>query len=166
MADDNGGDPVSAVDRVFAGMLGELEDAETQLVVEQNRLAKELQRVQGELDRVQAAKTAMIGAPKRRGPGRPPGGSRETRDTNPSYGVGKVKANRKLVLDWARTLEPGTEFTGGEAAEALGMPSMGTGPILSGMAKAGMLRRREERKSGRNWRYYSLPTVETTTEAE
>jgi hypothetical protein len=163
MADDNGSDPVSAVDRVFAGMLGELEDAETQLVVEQDRLAKELQRVQAELDRLQAAKAAMMGAPQRRKPGPKPGSA--TRTSNPSYGAGKADANRKAVLEWARTLDAGTEFTGGEVSEALNMPTMGTGPILSGMAKAGMLRRREERKSGRTWRYYSLPTVETA-EAE
>lgn len=158
MTDDNGTEPQGTLDRAFAGMLGELEDAETKLVQEQAKLAKELDRVSGELDRLQVVKAAMLGKPK---PSKR--AARSSADAPPRSDGGNPKKtadNRKRVLQWVRTLEPGSEFTGGDVADALGIPSMGTGPILTGMSKAGMLKRREEHKDGRMWRYYSLPIAD------
>jgi hypothetical protein len=128
--------------RVFAPMLSELEDHATRLTQRQAELARELAAVDEELARVESVRAAMVG----RNPRRPTSTSREARK------VSKKSARVEAVTTWAR--ERGGEFTGAEAAEALGMKQQGVGPVLAGMVRRGEATVRDDTASGR--RVYTL----------
>jgi DNA-binding MarR family transcriptional regulator len=66
--------------------------------------------------------------------------------------VSKKSARVEAVTTWAR--ERGGEFTGAEAAEALGMKQQGVGPVLAGMVRRGEATVRDDTASGR--RVYTL----------
>jgi hypothetical protein len=123
--------------RVFAPMLSELEDHATRLIARQSELARELAAVDEELARVESVRAAMLGKATPRGPGRPrkaPGESTSRKQT-------RERAER--IIQYART-RPGEEFTGREAADAMGISWQGVGPTLAGMARRGELAVRDD----------------------
>jgi hypothetical protein len=130
------------VSRTFAGMAGELEDLADKLTTRQVALAKELAAVDDELQRVESVRAAMFG----KNPKRPSSAAREPRKE------AKKNARVERIIEWAR--ERNDEFTGKEAADVLGMPYQGIGPVLAGMARRGELSVRDDMASG--LRVYSL----------
>jgi hypothetical protein len=102
---------------VFAGMLGELEDAETKLVTRQAELARELADVEGELAKLAAVREAMMGKPVRK-----------------KAASAGAKDKAAAIAAWAT--DKGT-FTAGQAADALEIKRQGIGPVLAGMIRRG-----------------------------
>jgi hypothetical protein len=132
--------------RVFAPMLSELEDHATRLTARQAELARELAGVDEELAKVESVRAAMLG---KRGPGRPPGRAAVSGSTT------SAKATREradAIVRFARG--KGGEFTGREAADAMGIVWQGVGPTLAGMARRGELTVRDD-EGGQ--RLYALP---------
>lgn len=132
-------EPRGELDRRFAGMLGELEDAETALVTRQAELSRELAKVDGELDRLTKVKAAMLG------------GDRPKARRSRSGGRARQRAdeNRDRIMAWVGALENGHRFTASEVAEAVGMSTQGMGPILAGLARGGeIVQAGEERREG------------------
>lgn len=150
-ADDGG--PTSTLDRTFAVMLGELEDAETDLTQRQAALARELADVEAELQRLAAVKSAMLGT-RRRSAGAGSARPRNVRNVDTPAknrrGAG-AEAKAQRVLAWAATLDDG--FRPHDASEMLGSSVKGVASLLIGMVRRGELVR-----SGGPGKYrYHLP---------
>ena len=115
--------------RRFARMLSELEDAEVALVTRQSELSHELADVNAQLDRLASVKRVMLGqdAPKRR------------RKADTPEGRTQAVANREVVAAWLNGRENAESFSAQDAATATGLPTQGLGPILTGMARRGLV---------------------------
>lgn len=131
----------SELGRVFAPMLSELEDHATRLTARQAELARELAGVDAELRKVEAVRAAMAG---KRGPGRPKKGDSGYPTTRAGGGYVAPKARERAAKLLAYARERGGEFTGREAADALGLTWQGIGPTLAGMARRGELTVRDD----------------------
>jgi hypothetical protein len=123
----------SSLDRTFAGMLAELEDEATRLTQKHDALVREADAVAGELERVEAVRAAMLGKPKPARRGRP-----KAAPATPADPINQDAARRErleAVREFARSV--GGTFTGKDAADALGLPYQGLGPMLAGMVRRG-----------------------------
>lgn len=118
-----------SLDRTFAVMLGELEDEATRLTQEHDRLLRLADAVAADLERVEAVRAAMVGKarPSRGRPARGSGAT-ERRQTATQERVAKI-------ADYARA--NGGSFTARAAADAVGTPYQGIGPVLAGMVRRG-----------------------------
>lgn len=130
MTENNDG-PRSGLDRTFAPMLSELEDAEVKLVAEHARAVAEVRRLDAELGRIAKVKAVMLGDAK-------PKRDRSGRDRS-GEDKGKAARNRERVMEYVRTLEPGRHFVASDLAKALDMPNQGMGPILAGVERHGLI---------------------------
>lgn len=148
MSNNNDEAPTNTLDRTFAVMLAELEDAETALTQRQAALARQLDDVSSELDRLANVKAAMLGKPTKK--------VRTTRAEPSKAGPTTPAAQEKVraIIGLARERD-GEPFTGAQAAERLGINAQGVGPVLAGMVRRGELAR-EDHEGGRPT--YRLPT--------
>lgn len=140
-------DNPSTLDRTFAVMLTELEDAATTLTNRQNVLARQLAEVDAELDRVEAVRAAMVGQRKPLAP-------RQTRRHRASTEGRKETASQRRVdriMTWAKARDG--EFTGADVAAMLEVNVQGVGPVLAGMVRREELQVRED---GHARRFYSV----------
>lgn len=146
---DGDGAPTSALDRAFAVMLGELEDAETELTKRQSELAKELDGVSAELDRLANVKAAMLGKPVRRKAraARTEGEPVEPRGAKATAAATRAERNRERVMAYARE-HVGEEWVTTELAETLGVLPQSLGPVLAGLQRRGLVRVVRERERG------------------
>lgn len=127
----------SSLDRTLAGMLAELEDEATRLTRRHDALVREADEVAGELERVEVVRAAMLGKPKPAKRGRPkaaPATETTTRGARPDIEHQRHERVRKII-EYAKA--NGNAFTGRDAAEAIGMPYQGIGPVLAGMVRRG-----------------------------
>lgn len=127
---DNNNDPLS---HTFAGMLGDLEQAETQLLTRQSELAKQLQAVERELDRIANVRAAMMGQPLRVA-------KRGRTTTGGPHPYKQPSATAHAVAQILEHLKAnGGMITGREAADLVNRPPQGVGPMLTGMVRRGEL---------------------------
>jgi hypothetical protein len=121
----------SSLDRTFAGMLAELEDEATRLTQRHDALLRQADEVAAELERVEAVRAAMVGKPKPARRGRPKAAPAAAPTTKGIQGQERVRR----ITAYAR--DHGGTFTGRDAAEAIGVPYQGIGPVLAGMVRRG-----------------------------
>jgi hypothetical protein len=131
MTVDTGNDttPRDELNRRFAGMLSELEDAEVALTTRQSELARELADVNTELDRLAKVKKVMLGEPA---------GRAKRAGTTPRV-TEKTKENRRKALAWLAEHTNGANFIAKDMAVAIGVPPQGLGPILVGLETRGFV---------------------------
>jgi len=119
-------------------MLGELEDEHTRLVQRHAEVLREADEIATEIERVEGVRAAITGRPVRRKAGRrgasAPGEATTTQTVRERDQAAAAERIRKIT-EYAR--ERGGEFTGRQAAEAIGMPFQGVGPVLAGMVRRG-----------------------------
>lgn len=130
--------PSSPLQRTFAPMLSELEDAEVELTRQHAAAVREVQRLDAELERLRTVKKVMMGdtTPKAKR-GRPRGEAARVADS--PEGRAQAEANRERVMEHVRDLDPGRHFTAAELSRVLDMPPQGLGPILTGLERHGMV---------------------------
>jgi hypothetical protein len=139
MTENNNDGPTVGLDRTFAPMLSELEDAEVKLVAEHAKAVAEVRRLDAELGRLQKVKSMMLGEPKAKR-----AASSTTRRPSAQRGdtpEGREQAarNRERVVEYITTLQGGAHFTAADLSKALDLPPQGLGPILSGMERNGLV---------------------------
>lgn len=122
----------SNLERAFAGMLAELEDEATRLTKRHDALLKEAAEVESELQRVEGVRSAILGKPPRRNkPGPKPSATTTVRERDSAAVAERVQR----VKDYARA--NGGKMTGRAAADSMGVPFQGMGPLLAGMVRRG-----------------------------
>lgn len=136
MNDDD--EPRTGLDRTFAPMLSELEDAEVKLTAEHAKAVAEVRRIDAELQRLATVKRVMLGEPKpKRTRGRATTEAKRVSDS--PEGRAQATANRERVMEWVRTLDNGRHFIAKDVARALSMNVQGLGPILNGLERHGLV---------------------------
>jgi hypothetical protein len=122
------------LDEAIAGTLGSLDELEQELIEKQTELANELADVETALSRITAIREAAIGGGK----------SPKKRDARNDRQ--RIEENREAVLGHLRTLDE--PVRAGAIAEALDRDPRGTGAILSGLVKVGLVTRYDDDNGG------------------
>ena len=146
------------VQRRLAPLLGELEDAHTELVAAHKRAMGEVQAIEAELQRIEEARRLLLDngkptKPAKRSLSVKPDTIRRRQGRTHITPEGKERADK--VLAWAGERGEGFEFTGAQAAEFLGVAVKASGSILGGMERRGELVARKI--SGEAARRFSVP---------
>lgn len=108
-------------------MLAELEEEGVRVAMEHDAAVRKADALAAELERIDAVRTAMVGRPVK-----------TKRAAAKAAPVAQPEASAERVrkiLEYARG--NGGDFTGRDAAEAVGMRYQGIGPVLAGMVRRG-----------------------------